>query len=227
MGSDDGAPDEAPRQRVELPAFSIGLTEVTNAQFRRFLSQTGRPPPLTWQEAARRWGEEAPAVGVSWQDAEAYCAWAGLRLPSEAEWEKAARGPGGRKFPWGDRWDPERLVRDSSGPLPVGSRPSGASPYGCLDMAGNAWEWTSSYYEAYPGCPLASGHFGRKYRVLRGGCFQFSSPELFRAACRGQAMATVRFATNGFRVAADPGAGTRRPAGHPSFFPRMAAEGRP
>lgn len=202
MGSDEGSPDQSPRRVVDLPAFYVGRTEVTNRQFRRFLQAAGRPAPDTWAEAAARYGEDAPALGVSWVDASDYCAWAGLRLPTEAEWEKAARGSEGRRYPWGSGWDPSRVQRGAPGP--GGSHPAGAAACGALDMAGNAWEWTSSWYEGYPGTQACSDHFGRKYRVLRGGSWQLEDEAFFRTTDRGWSLTTVRFAATGFRVAADP-----------------------
>lgn len=203
MGEDSGQPDQSPRRRVDLPAFYLGRTEVTNRQFRRFLEDASRPVPEAWREAAAAWGEDAPAVCVSFQDAEAYCAWAGLRLPTEEEWEKAARGPEGRAWPWGVDFDPACLVVGGRGPEAVGSHPSGASPYGLLDMAGNAQEWTSSWYAGYPGTRAASPHFGSQYRVVRGGNWRLASPDFFRTSWRSWSLGAVRFDSTGFRVACD------------------------
>jgi iron(II)-dependent oxidoreductase len=170
MGSDDGPEDERPRHRVELEAFFIDRQQVTNLQFARFLNAVG---PLgkrgerfydTDDSDARihrregQWladpgHENRPVVEVSWFGAVAYCAWLGKRLPTEAEWEKAARGTDGRKFPWGN--DPPDRERAHFGAgwnelIDVGRLPEGASPYGALDMAGNGWEWVSSAYRPYP-----------------------------------------------------------------------------
>ena len=159
MGSDDGEEDEKPVHKVNLPAYYIGKTEVTFAQFRRFVTETGYAPEGKWQTlttypAELGFDEQWPVTYVSWRDIAAYCRWAGLRLPTEAEWEKSARGTDGRTWPWGNRWD---YSKSSSAPpngagvwKSVGSFPGGASPYGCLDMAGNVWEWTSSQYRQYP-----------------------------------------------------------------------------
>ncbi|GIX05855.1 MAG: sulfatase modifying factor 2 [Candidatus Poribacteria bacterium] len=172
--------NERPQRRVYLDAFYIDQTEVTNRQYQRFLAETGyqpkgylnRPP---WNEP------DYPAIVMVWEDAEAYARWAGKRLPTEAEWEKAARGTDGRFWPWGNEWDPTRLSgNDGTGLVdgyqemaPVGQFPQGASPYGALDMAGNAWEWVADWYDPFyyryapnrnpPGPPTGDGH------VLRGG----------------------------------------------------------
>ena len=152
MGSDE-LPNEKPPHRVTLAAYCIGKYAVTNRQFKKFVSATGYDAGGDWRSWAAKWGEQAPVVCVSWHDAVAYCRWAGLRLPTEAEWEYAARGPEGRKYPWGDKWDGSRCnnaVKGSKGPgkaVAVGSYPSGASWCGALDMAGNVRQFTTSLYE--------------------------------------------------------------------------------
>jgi len=198
-------PDEKPVQRLALPAYWIGLHEVTNAQFQRFVAETGYPAGPRWEDHARMWGGQAPVLGVSWKDAQAYCRWAGLRLPTEAEWEKAARGTDGRQYPWGDSWDPDRAWWQDTSEVrahDVGSLPQGASPFGCLDMAGNVAEWCSSRYRPYPyrasdgrEDPKASGA-----RVVRGGQY-FDEPWELRCSARGRAAPAERRTTTGFRVA--------------------------
>lgn len=188
MGDSD-QPDNPPRT-VNLPEFWIGKNDVTNAQYRGFVTATGHQSAGDWQSYAQKWGDQAPVVNVSWNDAAAYCQWAGLRLPTEEEWEKAARGTDGRKYPWGNEWDASRCRNDASGASPVGSYPSGASPYGCLDMAGNVWQWTASLYD--------SSH---DWRVLRGGSWYNYDAVYFRAACRNSNEPGTYYSTCGFRPA--------------------------
>jgi formylglycine-generating enzyme required for sulfatase activity len=170
MGSNDGPEDERPQHRVELAEFFIDRTKATNAQFALFLNAVGPAGPKGeryfdiddrdarvhrrdggWQPHAGH--EHHPVVEASWFGALAYCRWQGKRLPTEAEWEKAARGTDGRKYPWST--EPPDRTRAHYGAgwndlVPVGSFPKGASPYGALDMAGNGWEWVSSAYLPYP-----------------------------------------------------------------------------
>ncbi len=180
MGSEAGRDDERPAHLVYLDAYELDRYEVTNAQYRRFMLATGGRPPRYWTDTAYPTGQaDYPVVGVSWDDADAYCRWAGKRLPTEAEWEKACRGDDSRIYPWGDAWEPGRANVDaagwnfggatadsaaatvwdaawarlalppgSPGPTlkPVGSHPDGASPFGILDMVGNASEWVADWY---------------------------------------------------------------------------------
>ncbi len=176
------------RQRlVDVTAFELTRTPVTNAQYERFVADTGAEAPPHWPAPP-----DHPVTFVDWHAASAFCAWAGGRLPTEAEWEKAARGTDGRAYPWGDEEDGSRAAVGSGlkygSTSPVGSHPAGASPYGLLDMAGNVWEWTTSEYP--PG-----------ERVLRGG--SFASPGLAWARCtmRSHSRPGRRQAHIGFRVA--------------------------
>lgn len=147
--------DERPQRIVSLDGYYIDRLEVTNTRFKKFLSETGYVA-RSYLDRLPFNGPELPAVVLQWEDAVAYANWAGKRLPSEAEWEKAARGAEGRIWPWGDEWDPKKLSgNDGTGAIdgypqaaPVGSFPQGASPYGVLDMAGNVWEWVADWYEA-------------------------------------------------------------------------------
>jgi len=193
---------DAPQRSIYLDAYWIDKTEVTVAQFAKFVNDTGtittaKKQGWSWtfnpsinnltQVSGRDWlhpqgnlisiGEygQHPVVNVSWNDANAYCAWTGRRLPSEAEWEKAARGTDGRLFPWGNNLPTTQLanVNGLTNTLPVGSYPNGASPYGALDMTGNVWEWTSSYYQDdyYTAMPEnnPSGPESGTNRIVRGG----------------------------------------------------------
>ncbi|MHB2017184.1 MAG: bifunctional serine/threonine-protein kinase/formylglycine-generating enzyme family protein [Candidatus Xenobia bacterium] len=176
MGFDDNFSDARPVHSVSLDSYYIARTDVTNAQFRRFVQATGYRAAGDWATCAKASGEDAPVVEVSWFDAQAYCRWAGLRLPTEAEWERAARGTDGRRFPWGNTWEADHCwcLADSGGHLhAVGTKPADLSPVGCLDMAGNAWNWCSSQARPYPyhANDGREDPRGRDCRVLRGGDF--------------------------------------------------------
>jgi formylglycine-generating enzyme required for sulfatase activity len=157
---------------------------VTNTQFARFVGETGYQPQGDWHKFADAPNFDArfydvergqhPVVNVSWTDAQSYCSWIGKRLPFEAEWEKAARGADGRRWPWGNEPHPEFAnVENNSDGEPdtkrVGAFPKGASPYGLLDMTGNAREWTASGLQPYPLTNPTAGTDGATSRVTRGG----------------------------------------------------------
>ena len=142
--------DEGPQRVVNLPAFFIDQLEVTNRQYKQFIDATGWPAPPSWVKAL--YPENAdflPVRSVTWWDATAYARWAKKRLPTEAEWEKAARGTDGRRYPWGDEFAADFANNDRD-LLPAGAKAAGSSPYGALDMAGNVAEWTASAYDLYP-----------------------------------------------------------------------------
>jgi formylglycine-generating enzyme required for sulfatase activity len=180
MGSTGGDPrmdeDELPLHTVYLDAYWIDRTEVTNSLFNLCITAGVCTPPARSSYYLRAGYENHPIIGVSWDQAQAYCSWAGRRLPSEAEWEKAARGTDGRMYPWGNRPPSDDLLNFNhhvDETTPAGSYPDGASPYGALDMAGNVWEWvqdgySTTYYSISPAQnPISNSPVNR--RVLRGG----------------------------------------------------------
>jgi formylglycine-generating enzyme required for sulfatase activity len=199
MGSNDGDPDEAPAHPVSVSPFFMDVTEVTNDEFAAFMQATG------YQAPAVQLGEgNHPVVRVTWDDANAYCTWAGKRLPSEAEWEFAARGTDGRIYPWGNGWDPANCNGRETGirgTTAVGSFGAGASPFGVLDMAGNVREWTANWYEKYPGSSYYSQFF-QKFRVHRGGGW-FDDLEDLRAANRNGGPPETANDDLGFRCVKD------------------------
>lgn len=187
MGTDDGPENERPKHRVTLPEYYIARTPITNAQYRRFMEATGHGEPALWNE--KRFNQpNQPVVGVTWYDAMEYCKWAGLRLPTEREWEKAARGTDGRLWPWGNDPPSEKLCnfnKNVGATTDVGSYPDGASPYGCLDMAGNVWEWcVTKWRGSYRGEPDDSPE-GREDRVLRSGSW-YDNAQYVRCVCRSR-----------------------------------------
>lgn len=206
---------ETPRRRVDLAAFEIDRTEVTDAAYARCVA-AGACTPIDYaactffrndeallggELAPERRAADMPVVCVRWQDAHDFCAWQGKRLPSELEWEKAARGTEGRRFPWGDAWDDTRAswYDDEQGgrdgfatTAPVGSFPAGASPYGALDMAGNVWEWVA---DPASEAEQASG----RTRVMRGGGYA-AKPIALRTTKR-VAQRPAGFENLGFRCA--------------------------
>jgi iron(II)-dependent oxidoreductase len=210
---------EASAHEVNLPAFYIGKTEVTTTQYAVFLNALGKLTdaggrPLVWEgpyfQLERKDGqwqpkpglEQHPMVSVTWYGASAYAQWAGKRLPTEAEWEKAARGTDGRRFPWGGDFDTNRFWLGQDQMHPVGTKPTGASPCGALDMAGNAWEWTSSAFRPYPYDPQDGREDpeapGR--RVARGGSW-VGEPYIATATYRFRPEAGFAHNYLGFRCA--------------------------
>ena len=148
MGSSDGPANARPAHEVMLDAFYIDKYEVTNAQYLAYAEATGSERPQFIRDEGFN-DPNQPVVGILWYQARDYCQWAGLQLPSEAQWELAAAGTDGRVFPWGDEPADASLCNFnfSAGPTPVGEYPEGASPFGALDMAGNVWEWTRDEYQ--------------------------------------------------------------------------------
>ena len=201
MGSDDGPDDERPIHRVTLDGFWIGRCEVTNAQYRAFCNATGREFP-----ASSNQGDDHPVGAVNWYDAQAYCAFYGYTLPTEAQWEYAARGPSVPTYPWGDEWDAQKCCNWANlGPgdrtFPVGSFPAGASWCGALDMAGNVWEWcadwySETYYQVSPEWNPPGPESGES-RVVRGDSWWSEDP---RVAQRFDLPSGAEGNSFGFRV---------------------------
>jgi formylglycine-generating enzyme required for sulfatase activity len=153
--------DEMPQRVVDLPAFYIDQFEVSNIEYKRFVDATGYRPPPHWKDGTYEEGADwYPVMEVSFWEATAYARWAKKRLPTEAEWEKAARGTDGRRYPWGDDFqeDKSNVTRAYA---PINAHLGGASPYGAVNMSGNVAEWTSSVYEPYPELvPVLPSDFG-------------------------------------------------------------------
>lgn len=221
MGSadNDGSPegsepneDEKPRHKVFLDGYHIGKYEVTVAQYARFCKETGRefrdqpspegpdhPNPI--ESAAQ--GPDHPVVNVNWEDARAYAEWAGMRLPTEAEWERAARGGTETRFWWGNEGDHAKANFDSQGSTPVGSFP--ANPFGLFDTAGNVWEWVADWYSEtyYAESPYKNpqGPPSGETRVHKGGAWS-NYPYYLRPALRYSSAPTRWSKLMGFRCAA-------------------------
>jgi len=231
-GTRESYREESPQHALALPAFAIGRTPVTHALYATFVEAAGARPPIVWQgPQPPEHLLDHPVVDVNWEDANAFCAWLNsqiadcrlqiadcedsqsaiynlqstIRLPTEAEWERAARATDGRAFPWGDAWDASRAnTREAGrgGTSPAGAHPGGASREGCLDLAGNVWEWTASLDRLYPYDPGDGRENPRApgRRILRGGCY--ANPHGFaRCACRFRLPPTVRNEFLGFRLA--------------------------
>jgi formylglycine-generating enzyme required for sulfatase activity len=220
MGSaaarDEDVIDAQPQHTLELPEFYIGKYPVTNAQYAAFVQAIGHRAPRHWENGKVPSGkEDHPVVYVSWDDAVVFCGWLSREtgkdflLPSEAEWEKAARGADGRIYPWGDKpptADLCNLGENIKDTTPVGRySPAGDSPYGCADMAGNVSEWTRSLNKGYPYDPEDGREDlkARGVRVLRGGSFDLTA-SLVRCAFRLRIDPNYQWYYSGFRVVVAP-----------------------
>ncbi|MCC6208504.1 MAG: SUMF1/EgtB/PvdO family nonheme iron enzyme [Gammaproteobacteria bacterium] len=248
--------NEHPRHRAGLPGFYLDVTEVSNADYKAFVLQTGRAEPAEWIQNAynvadrkletahvdnlrwiardyfgierdisalgreellallldiQRTRDRLPVTAVSWFDADAYCRWRGKRLPGEAEWEKAARGPDGREYPWGDEWRHGVANSGDQGEgdeilAPVGSYAGDVSVYGVRDLGGNVSEWVGDWYRPYPGSDAQDDDFGETHRVVRGGgagLGHYALSVFFRSARRAHAEPGMVSTDVGFRCAKD------------------------
>jgi len=233
MGNEDAnlkaVADEEPAHTVYLDAFWIDRTEVTNAQYVQFLNALGgyrgtcggydclettvedKDSHILQQEGryvVESGFEDHPVIEVTWYGAQAYCEWAGVRLPTEAEWEKAARGVDGRLYPWGNDvpdCDKAQYADCSGMTVPVGSKPAGASPYGVLDMAGNVWEWVADWYDEayYDGSPARNpqGANSGERKAFRGGSWGYL-PKFIRTTDRARNRPSYAGFNVGFRCGA-------------------------
>ena len=210
MGDDHFKKAVQPRHEVSVDAFYIDRYDVTNAEYKVFVDATGhRPLPSHWRGNLYPPGKgNHPVIFVSWFDANDYCHWAGKRLPSEAEWEKAARGTDGRTYPWGNTLDvtkanvPFLKLGDTT---PVDRFEQGKSPYGVYDMAGNVFQWTADWFKSYAGNDFLHPNFGGMFRVLRGGsyydCSYYHCGPSFPAYNRIALTPETRAISLGFRCA--------------------------
>ncbi len=205
--------DEFPQRSVWIDGFYIDLYEVTNVQYKLFVDSLHVEPPLHWKNGNYPVGWDGyPVTGITWHDAKRYAEFVGKRLPTEEEWEKAARGTDGRRFPWGDEFDKEK-ANNAEQLLPIMRFPEGVSPYGVYDMAGNAAEWVDAWFSPYPrgendqldpDYPKHTPIYGKKkYRVYRGGSFN-SFGKYLRCANREKEKPSARWGNIGFRCAMDP-----------------------
>jgi formylglycine-generating enzyme required for sulfatase activity len=214
MGSLGGDSDEQPVHKVYVSAFFMDKHQVAVGQYARFLEATHQERPAEWTAMNKPAYQNRPIANVDWAEADTYCKWAGKRLPTEAEWEKAARGTDGRTYPWGNE-PPTQLhanagkeVFSNRGTLtPVGTFDAGKSPYGIYDMAGNVWEWVSDWYDQdyYKSSPVQNPPGPRKgdYKVVRGGSWGSGADDL-RSADRETHLPSFRGFGTGFRCAKNP-----------------------
>ena len=204
--------NEHPQRTISLDAFYIDKYEVTNGEFKQFLRNLGKYSEMQINDLVERLQmqqDNLPARNITWFKADEYCRFVGKRLPTEAEWEKAARGNDGREYPWGNEWNADfvNAGQGESDLTPVGSFENGKSAYGLYDMAGNVMEWTADWYEPYPGAEYQSPNYGKKRRVVRGGSWggvgHYVIPHYFRVAYRFNFPPDQAFNDVGFRCAKD------------------------
>ncbi len=195
-------PGEAPAHVVTVPAFALDRTEVSVGDYRACVTAGKCPADDLASIAGCTWSgsdDRAPMNCVDWNEADIFCRWLGKRLPTESEWELAARGPEGRTYPWGNTPPTaERACFDRTTPCPTGDHPSGATPSGIHDLAGNLWEWTSSPY-----CPYGHDGCDSVERAVRGGSFTAKDGARLRSSVRSGHVITLRELYLGFRCARD------------------------
>ncbi|MBL8150090.1 MAG: formylglycine-generating enzyme family protein, partial [Blastocatellia bacterium] len=176
MGDDRGESFDAPSHEVTVKPFFIDKMEVTNQDYKKFIDETNSSPPQNWKGYQFPPGTDLkPVTGIDWQQAASYAKWAGKRLPTEIEWEYAARGKDGRAYPWGDDWKEGAAVSKElkvDNPMPKGSIPTGASPFGILDMSGNVSEWTADNFTLYEGNKGKLDQKLKSMKVVRGGSYK-------------------------------------------------------
>ncbi|MBW2277983.1 MAG: formylglycine-generating enzyme family protein [Deltaproteobacteria bacterium] len=211
MGSEWGEPDELPRHLVRVDPFYIGEHEVTVEDYRPCVEAGKCPKPCVWNDPKFNQPRQ-PVVCANWDDAVAFCGFSGGRLPTEAEWELAARGTDERRFPWGDDWHPEWVNQHTPDDgfettAPVGSFPQNKSPCGAYDMAGNAWEWVQDFWDPgyYPLSPRDNppGSAKGKRRVMRGGSWMYDVPFFVTTSNRSPGWPFRRKEYVGIRCAMD------------------------
>jgi formylglycine-generating enzyme required for sulfatase activity len=207
MGNDTGDEYERPAHRVTVKPFFIDVNEVTCEQYSEFVKATGHKLPVGWKLTFPQGAGRQPVTGVDWYDANDYAHWANKRLPIEDEWEFAARGTDGRIYPWGNEWRSNAANAGDSNAgqfTNVGSYPEGKSPFGVMDMIGNAWEWTSSELRLYPGSQISHPSSGER-KIIRGASWVKDNPPDWTATYRGFALPSggKDYSKVGFRCAED------------------------
>ncbi|RME76256.1 MAG: formylglycine-generating enzyme family protein [Chloroflexi bacterium] len=214
MGSSTGAPDEQPEHEVTLDAFLLDRFEVSNADYRRCVAEGGCTQTGFADGFTRPGYRDDPAfnnfpvVGATWEQAAAYCRWAGKRLPTEAEWEYAASGPENRIWPWGNTFNPALTAASAPDTQPVDSHPDGVSPFGIFNMAGNVNEWVQDVYDEtfYSRSPARNpvNLEGGDRRVFRGGSFANPDGSFYTTSRRYHQAFSFADVDIGFRCAANP-----------------------
>ena len=197
--------DETPLHEVTLPAFKIDKVPVTMRAFSKYQQETGQPPSREHDNALFNHPLQ-PVVSLPWKQARDYCHWAKKRLPTEAEWEKAARGTDGRYYPWGNEADALNANIRGKGDIyrytnQGGTIPENVSPYGVMDLAGNVWEWTENWYQPHPGNQYENDLYGEQFKVIKGGSWN-SNLDLARGSVRGKALPGQKKNYIGFRCVA-------------------------